>query len=282
MAQHAHQPLPRLALLLAQRAAAGRPAPPAGAAARPAGRCCAAARRGRAPRRRCASSVRGAVALQQLREPQRRRASVPEQLRSAAGPSSRSPRAVDQPQRARRRRRRTPRRRSPPSPARSSAVASSAPSRCSRSVSPSALTSSSATPSASSRAGAAGADRVVALAQRGQQVGEGLQRPDDPLAQRRQRQPDQPGADAREGPAAPWRGGVAAVQSSASGGRPASPPASARRGRRADRGVGTRGALTGSLEAVLLQPPVERAAATARAPSPRRSRCRPCAPGRAG
>ena len=46
-------------------------------------------------------------------------------------------------------------------------------------------------------AGAAGADGVVAFAQRGQEVGDGLERSGDPLAE--EKRPDQPGADGDEG-----------------------------------------------------------------------------------
>ena len=65
---------------------------------------------------------------------------------------------------------------------RSSAVASKAPSRCVRSVSPSALISSSTSPERVIDPRAAGPDRVIAFAQSGEQVRHRLQRPDDVFA----------------------------------------------------------------------------------------------------
>ena len=69
---------------------------------------------------------------------------------------------------------------------RSSAVASSASRRCPRSISASAFTSSVHVVERIVAARAARADREVALAQRRQQVGDGLQRHDDAGAQRRE------------------------------------------------------------------------------------------------
>ena len=92
--------------------------------------------------------------------------------------------AVDQHQPPCRCRRQRSRRRSPPSPR---AAARSLPARravdCA-SVSASVLTSSITCPSASLAHGAARANREVVLAKRGQQIRDGLQRPDDPIAQR--------------------------------------------------------------------------------------------------
>ena len=76
---------------------------------------------------------------------------------------------------------------------RSSAVASSARRRCERRVSLSVLISSRARLRPSSARAPRRADRVVALAQRGEQVGDRLQRPEHPLAH--ERRPDEPGAD---------------------------------------------------------------------------------------
>ena len=112
---------------------------------------------------------------------------------------------------------------------RSSAVASSAPSRCSRSVSPSALTSQNASPSGSSLRRAPRADREVALAQRGQHVGERLQRPHHALAHRQRRSPTQRHGDQRRTASSASWARAAPVHSStiASDQRPAARRASA-------------------------------------------------------
>ena len=57
-------------------------------------------------------------------------------------------------------------------------------------------------------AGAAGPDRVVALAQRGEQIGDGLERAHHPLAQ--QQRTDQPGADREQGEGEPDAQGMIA------------------------------------------------------------------------
>ena len=184
VAEHAHQPLPRLALLLAQRLAEvgqhqqlvrqRRPAGTCRAAHLPAARrrpgnvSVAAARDARRSRRSPSPSSCGrrarAEPLGRLSEqPLAARLTSRSRLRSSKAKTATSISAIT---------------------VRSSAVASSAPSRCARSVSASALTSSSTAPSASSATPRARADREVALAQRGEQVGERLQRPDHPLAQR--------------------------------------------------------------------------------------------------
>ena len=192
VAEHPHEPLPRRALLGPEHAAqVGQHQQPV-RAVRPGGKYCrappTARRRREMPPRACA----GVSPSRQAASPS---ASAPSpSSRSAGWPSSRSPPRF------------TSRSRCSPSKAktatsissitrRSSAVASSARSRCERSVSLSVLTSSSARPSPSSALRAAGADRVVALAQRGEQVGDRLQRPEHALPH--ERRPDEPGAAPR-------------------------------------------------------------------------------------
>ena len=227
VAEHADQPLPGLALLGAQRALrsvstsswCGRPpwrkccaAPPSGPA--PPGKvrverarrlAVEAARRARAPRRRPSSRSAGCA-----EQPLAARDSPAEPPLAVEGEDG-DVDLLDHPRGAAR---------WPPARRAAARAASRR----------SALTSSSARPSASSGRGAARADREVALAQRGEQVGERLQRARPPARAAASARPARrrPRASVRVQPD-PQRSS-APVQSSqqATSARPGSPASSAR------------------------------------------------------